>query len=259
MRPLLEATGLHHAFGTHAVLRGVDITAGEGEVVGLVGPNGSGKTTALRILHRALVPQSGRVLLDGQDLASCTSRERARQIAVMAQEAPGDVPLTVADVVLLGRIPHRGSFGGRTEEDLAVAADALRRTGAEQLARQEFGSLSGGERQRVLMARVLAQQARLLLLDEPTNHLDIGSQHQVLTLVREQGAATVVVLHDLNLAARYCDRVIVLAGGRVQADGPPQDVLRPELVGSLYDVGVDRRIAEDLVPQFLFRPPKETS
>src|SRR5699024_1707439 len=175
--PLLEARGLRHAFGARQVLHGLDVTVGEGEILGLVGPNGSGKTTALRILHRALVPDAGEVRLEGRDLAELSGRERTRRIAVMAQELSGEVPLTAADVVLLGRVPHSGAFGATSEEDQRIAAEALDSAGALPLARREFGLLSGGEKQRVLIARALAQQPRLLLMDEPTNHLDIGSQH----------------------------------------------------------------------------------
>ncbi|MGO1198384.1 MAG: ABC transporter ATP-binding protein [Dermabacteraceae bacterium] len=251
--PVLEARGLRHGFGTREVLAGLDLTVGAGEVVGLVGPNGSGKTTALRILHRALVPNAGQVLLEGRDLGEYSGRERARRIAVMAQELTGEVPLSVADVVLLGRIPHAGAFGGTAEEDLDIAADALTSAGALHLAGREFGLLSGGEKQRVLIARALAQQPRLLLMDEPTNHLDIGSQHQVLRIVREKGVATVVVLHDLNLAARYCDRVMVLDHGRVLADGPPSSALTAELVSTTYDVAAEHARAEDGIVQLLFR------
>ncbi|NMA78009.1 MAG: ABC transporter ATP-binding protein [Actinomycetales bacterium] len=251
--PVLEARGLRHAFGTAEVLRGVDLSVTDGEVVGLVGPNGSGKTTALRILHRALVPSAGQVLLAGRDLGEHSGRERAQQIAVMAQELAGEVPLSVADVVLLGRIPHAGAFGSSSEEDLQIAAEALADAGALHLARREFGLLSGGEKQRVLIARALAQQPRLLLMDEPTNHLDIGSQHHVLQIVRGRGLATVVVLHDLNLAARYCDRVIVLDRGRVQAEGPPSSALAAELVTATYDVAAERATADDGTAQLLFR------
>ena len=251
--PVLAAHGLHHSFGTTRVLRGVDVTVAAGEVVGLVGPNGSGKTTALRILHRALTPDAGQVRLEGRDLRGFTSRQRARRIAVMAQELTGEVPLSVADVVLLGRVPHAGPFGSTTDADLSIATDALDSAGARHLARREFGRLSGGERQRVLIARALAQQPRVLLMDEPTNHLDIGSQHHVLQIVRERGLATVVVLHDLNLAARYCDRVLLLDGGIVQADGPPREALAPELVSATYGVATERATAEDGTTQFLFR------
>lgn len=250
---ILEARGLHHGFGGTPVLRGVDISVAPGEVVGLVGPNGSGKTTALRILHSALAPSAGQVLLDGHNLSGYSGRERARRIAVIAQETTGEVPLTVADVVLLGRIPHSNTFGSTTDADLQIAIGALENAGALHLAHREFGLLSGGERQRVLIARALAQQPRALLMDEPTNHLDIGSQHHVLQIVRERSVATLVVLHDLNLAARYCDRVLVLADGQVQADGPPREALAASLIGSTYNVMAERATADDGTAQFLFR------
>lgn len=251
--PVLEARGLTHAFGTKPVLRGVDLRVADGEIVGLVGPNGSGKTTALRILHRELVPDAGQVLLEGRDLGGYAGRERAQRIAVMAQEISGEVPLTVADVVLLGRIPHSGTFGSTSDADLQIAARALEDSGALHLARREFGLLSGGEKQRVLIARALAQQPRLLLMDEPTNHLDIGSQHHVLRIVRAKNLATIVVLHDLNLAARYCDRVVVLADGHVQSEGPPRVALAAHLVSATYGVAAERATADDGITQFLFR------
>ncbi|MGY5765840.1 ABC transporter ATP-binding protein [Brachybacterium sp. DNPG3] len=268
--PVLDARGLVHAYGAGAsavpVLRGVDLQVGEGEVVGLVGPNGGGKTTVLRAVSRAIVPDGGSVRLDGRDVAAMSGRERARRIAVMAQETDDGMPLSVADAVLLGRIPHRRGFGGTTREDLRIATAALEQVGALHLARQDLAELSGGERQRVLAARALAQRPRLLLLDEPTNHLDVGAQHLLLRLVREQGLrpgqdraqgqglATLVVLHDLNLAARYCDRVLVLDGGRVRADGPPGRVLTEELVGEVYGVRAERRASDDGTAQLLFRP-----
>ncbi|WP_246956746.1 ABC transporter ATP-binding protein [Brachybacterium sp. Marseille-Q7125] len=251
--PVLVARGLRHSFGGVPVLDDVDLEVHHGEVLGLVGPNGSGKTTALRILHHALVPQAGRVLLDGREVAALSGRDRARSIAVVAQEPTGEVPLGVADVVLLGRIPHAGAFGGTSAEDLDLAAQALETAGALHLARRDFGLLSGGEKQRVLIARALAQQPRVLLMDEPTNHLDIGSQHHVLRIVRERELATIVVLHDLNLAARYCDRVLVLDHGRVRAEGPPAEALEVGLVGRTYAVTAERAVAADGTTQFLFR------
>jgi iron complex transport system ATP-binding protein len=250
---ILEGRGLHLAFGGAPVLRGVDLAVAPGEVVGLVGPNGSGKTTALRLLHRALVPDSGQVLLGGRDLATYSGRERARRIAVMAQEVTGEVPLTVADVVLLGRIPHSRTFGSTSDTDLQIASEALDDAGALHLARRDFSLLSGGEKQRVLIARALAQQPQVLLMDEPTNHLDIGSQHHVLRIVRDRELTTLVVLHDLNLAARYCDRAILLADGLVRADGPVRTALAAPLVGSTYGVMAERAVADDGTPQLLFR------
>lgn len=250
---VLEARGVSHRFGSLEVLRGIDLVARRGEVVGLVGPNGSGKTTALRILHRDLVPDHGQVHFEGRDLGSLSGRERARRLAVMTQESTGELPMTAADAVMLGRLPHRGLFGAAAAADELLAAEALELVGAAHLARQDLATLSGGERQRVLLARALAQHPQLLLLDEPTNHLDIGAQHHTLQLVRSQRLTTLVVLHDLNLAARYCDRVVVLEDGRVRADGPPQEVLDEDLVGELYAVTADRRTAADGTGQLLFR------
>ncbi len=250
---ILEARGLHHAFAGRPVLRGLDVAVADGEVVGLVGPNGSGKTTALRILHGALRPDAGAVRLEGRDLAAYSGRERARRIAVLGQDGAGEVPLTVAEVALLGRVPHSGPFGATTGTDRQLATAALAATGVLHLARRGFGLLSGGEQQRVLIARALTQQPRVLLLDEPTNHLDIGAQHQVLSLVRQRGLATVVVLHDLNLAARYCDRVILLEDGCVRAAGAPREALSAELVGTVYGVGAQRTTAADGTAQLLFR------
>src|SRR5699024_2533265 len=179
------------------------VTAGPGEVVGLIGPNGSGKTTLLRMLYRALTPTAGIVVLDDQPIGDMPSRALARAVAVVVQDSAGDLPLSVTDTVLLGRTPHLRSWQRESGSDIEIAAEALQRVGATYLAHRDFSELSGGEKQRVLIARALAQQATHLLLDEPTNHLDIHYQHEVLRLIRELGVTTILVLHDLNLAARY--------------------------------------------------------
>jgi iron complex transport system ATP-binding protein len=249
---LLEARGIRHAFGSTEVLHGVDLRAEPGAVTGLIGPNGSGKTTLLRCLSASLRPDAGTVQLDGDPVARMRGRERARRIAVVVQEAPGDLPLTVADVVLLGRTPHRGLLAADGAHSRDLAPRALERVGALHLASREFSRLSGGERQRVLIARALTQQPQVLLLDEPTNHLDIGYQHEVLDIVRDLGLTTVVVLHDLNLAARYCDHLAVLEAGRVRARGVPREVLDAPLIGDVYRVGAERRDAADGTAQHLF-------
>nr|WP_281496958.1 ABC transporter ATP-binding protein [Ornithinimicrobium sp. F0845] len=228
-----------------------------GQVLGLVGPNGSGKTTLLRTLYHALRPQTGAVLLDGVDLGRRKTRDVAREISVVVQESPGDLPLLVSDMVLLGRTPHRSAFAANRERDHAIAAEALERVGALHLTDHPFEGLSGGERQRVLIARALAQEASHLLLDEPTNHLDVRYQHEVLDLVRDlainAGHTVVVVLHDLNLAATYCDRVVLLEGGRIAASGAADEVLVPETLAPVYEVNV-RRILLDDGFQLVFSP-----
>ncbi|MEI7034989.1 ABC transporter ATP-binding protein [Streptomyces pratensis] len=224
--------------GRHLV-DAVDLSAADGETVGLVGPNGSGKTTLLRCVYGALRPTHGRVLLDGDDLAALPVKARARRIATVPQDGHAGFELTVGQVVAMGRAPHKRFWEADSAADAALVADALDRVGIAALAPRTFASLSGGERQRALVARALVQQPSLVVLDEPTNHLDIRYQLEILALVRELGTTNLLALHDLNLAAYYCDRLYVLQGGRVVADGAPADVLTAELLGDVYGVAAE--------------------
>lgn len=237
---MIEAKGLGYAYGRRTVVRDVDLHAREGRVLGLVGPNGSGKTTVLRMLHGGLTPASGEVLVDGVPLAGMKPRERTRSLAVVVQESAGESSLTAADVVLLGRTARLTGFQRAGADDLRFAEDAMRRVGALDLADRPFAALSGGEKQRVLIARAVAQDTRCVLLDEPTNHLDIRYQHEVLALLRSLGLTVVVVLHDLNLAARYCDDLVLLDHGAVVRSGGAEEVLDPEVVREVYGIGVRR-------------------
>ncbi|MBB4909181.1 ABC transporter ATP-binding protein [Actinophytocola algeriensis] len=250
---MITADVVSFSYGRTLVLDGVEVAVAPGQVVGLIGPNGSGKTTLLRTLYAALTPRAGLVALDEKPIGDLRPRELALRLAVVAQEGSGELPLTVADTVLLGRAPHLTTFQRPGRGDHRIAAAALARVGVRHLADRVFAGLSGGEKQRVLIARALAQQADHLLLDEPTNHLDIRYQHEVLALVRRLGVTTVVVLHDLNLAARYCDELVLLDTGRVAATGTPDVVLRPEVLEPVYGIGV-QRIATDDGVQLLFRP-----
>jgi iron complex transport system ATP-binding protein len=228
-----------------------------GRVLGLIGPNGSGKTTLLRLLYGALASPTGSVTVDGDRLAALPPRAAARRLAVVVQESGGESSMTVAEMVLLGRGPHLSAFQRTRSEDHTVAAQALDRVGATHLAARSFGGLSGGERQRVLIARALAQQSTHLLLDEPTNHLDIRYQHEVLGLVADLAhdlhTTTVVVLHDLNLAARYCDDLVLLGAGGVAAAGPVDEVLVPDVLEPVYDIGIERLEADGRL-HLLFHP-----
>ncbi|MEU8777539.1 ABC transporter ATP-binding protein [Streptomyces sp. NPDC048606] len=232
----LAVEALRYEVDGHTLLHGVDLAARPGETVGVVGPNGSGKTTLLRCVHGALRPTAGRVLLDGLDAGELGVKERARVVAVVPQDADGTFGLTVHEVVAMGRSPHKRFWEQDGPGDRRLVAEALETVGMAAFAARAFGELSGGERQRVLVARALVQEPGLLALDEPTNHLDIRYQLEVLALVRGLAATGLLVLHDLNLAAFFCDRLYVLSGGTVVAAGPPAEVLTPELLKEVYGV-----------------------
>ncbi|MFF0162456.1 ABC transporter ATP-binding protein [Streptomyces sp. NPDC005263] len=218
------------------ILDGVSLTAAPGSVTGLLGPNGSGKSTLLRLLSGVVTPTSGVVTLDGQPLREYSRRAVARRLAVVEQQADTQTELTVLEVVRLGRVPHRRAWTPTTPADEQAVRAALDRTGLTERAGRLWHTLSGGERQRVQIARALAQEPRELLLDEPTNHLDIQHQLDLLTLVTQLPVTTVIALHDLNLAAMYCDHLVVLNEGRVAAAGGPAEVLTEDLIAQVYGV-----------------------
>jgi len=250
--------------GGRTILDEVSARIPTGSVTGLLGPNGAGKSTLLRLIAGLHAPTSGRITLDDAPLATLGRRETARRVALLEQSASPTIDLLVREVVLLGRIPHRtGLFGGFDGAgDLRIAAESLAQVGGTDLAERSWGSLSGGEQQRVQIARALAQRPSLLLLDEPTNHLDIGGQLGLLAQVRELGLTAILALHDLNLAAAYCDRILLLAGGRLAAAGPPAEVLVPNVIANVY--GVDSYVVPHPRgghPSLLFAPlsPRESA
>ncbi|MEV0387180.1 ABC transporter ATP-binding protein [Nonomuraea sp. NPDC050643] len=232
----LDLHGVSVTLDGHPIVREAGLLAGDGEFVGLVGPNGCGKSTLLRTIYRALRPSAGLITVDGDDVHRLPARQAARRTAVLAQDTPPDLDFTVAEIVAMGRTPYRPDAS--VDEDLC--ARALERVGLTGAADRIFATLSGGEKQRALLARALAQQTRLLLLDEPTSHLDIRHQLQLLHLVRDlgtkQGITTVAVLHDLNQAATFCDRLYLMNAGRIVAGGPPDQVLTPDLISQVYGV-----------------------
>jgi iron complex transport system ATP-binding protein len=238
----LRAEGVARAYGARAVLASVDLVVRPGELVGLIGPNGAGKTTLVRLLSGVTPPDAGRVLLDGRPIGAWAPRERARSIAVVPQDPHVEFPFTVLEIVLMGRAPYLEGLGFATARDLAIARGALARLDLHGLEDRRLDALSGGERQRVFLARALVQEPRVLLLDEPTTHLDLRHQAAILEVVRDgvrrRGLAALAVLHDLNLAAVACDRLVLLAGGRVVAEGTAADVLRRDTIERAYGASV---------------------
>ena len=238
MTPALELRGVRAAYPgrppDRPVLDHIDLRLEAGEVLALIGPNGAGKSSLLRVAAGVLPPAAGRVLLNGRDLAALATRERARHIAVVPQEGPIPSGLFVREMVSLGRTPYARLLLGPTARDRQAVEWALAAAGAQDLADRFVDELSGGERQRVILALALAQQPRLLLLDEPTANLDLHHQVAMLELVRglsrERGLAVLAAVHDLQLAALYCDRLALLSAGQIISQGAPEAVLTAPLL-----------------------------
>jgi iron complex transport system ATP-binding protein len=248
---VIELSGLSVHLGGRAVVDGVDLDVGEGEWLAVIGPNGAGKTTLLRAIA-GLVPFSGSIVLDGRPAGELGRGAISRLLAVVPQEPSTPPWMTVGEYVLMGRTPYLGPFAKEGTRDLEAAGRALGRLDLREYERRRLGTLSGGEKQRVVVARALAQEARIVLLDEPTAALDIGHQQQALELLdllrAESGLTLVAAMHDLTLAAQYADRMVLLDAGRIVAEGAPADVLTEALIRTHYDaaiqvVDVDGRIA----------------
>jgi len=242
MPTLFKLDNICVAYDSTDVLRGISFEVNGGEFLGIIGPNGSGKSTLLRTMVGVLDPVGGSASLEGSAISSFPGRELARKLAVVPQESAVAFDYTVLEVVLMGRSPHLGRFEMEKQRDLDVAIDALKRTNLLELAERRIGTLSGGERQRAMIARALAQQADVLLLDEPTAHLDISYQVEILDLVKREntveGKTVIVVLHDLNLAAEFCDRLLMLRDGELFADDTPDKVITVENVRDVYGTAV---------------------
>ncbi len=234
----LEATALTLGYRDRTVVDGLDLTVPPGRITAVVGANACGKSTLLRSMSRLLAPRGGQVLLDGREVHRTPAKELARTLGLLPQSPLAPEGITVADLVGRGRHPHQRVLSRWSREDDRAVAAALEATGTVELAERPVDELSGGQRQRVWIAMVLAQETDLLLLDEPTTFLDVSHQVEVLDLLtdlnRDRGTTIVMVLHDLNLAARYADHLVAMAGGRVLAAGDPSDVLTPETVQAVF-------------------------
>jgi iron complex transport system ATP-binding protein len=245
----LVAEDLRAGYGERAILKGLSFGVPEGRVTAIVGANACGKSTLLRCLSRLLAPRGGQVLLDGRSIQHTPARALARRIGLLPQAPLAPEGITAAELVARGRHPHHGLLSRWTQADDLAVAEALAATGTADLADRPVDALSGGQRQRVWIAMALAQQTHILLLDEPTTFLDIGHQIEVLDLLvdlnRDRGVTIVMVLHDLNLAARYADVLVAMADGRIHAVGTPEAVLTETTAREVF--GLDCRIIADPV------------
>lgn len=259
MSDVLAAAGVTFRYGRREVLGGVDLRVGEGEMAVLLGPNGAGKSTLLRIFSGLLRPTGGAVAVRGVDPYSCDRRTMARILSAVGQDPPLDFPMSVEEYVMLGRFPHQGFFDAGKAEDVEEVDKALAMTGLADLRERGLHEVSTGERQRATVARAVAQGARVMLLDEPTAYLDIYHRvafFEIITRLAETcGVAALVASHDLSLCAEYGEKIYLLAGGRVIADGAPEEVLTPGNILSAYGVAVrcDRNPATGSVRVTLVR------
>ena len=233
---MLHTQNLHYQINGKQILKGVSLKVAPGEFVGIIGPNGSGKSTLLKNVCKLLRPTSGFITLNGQDIQTISNRQMAQQMAVVSQENEAVFDFSVEEVLQMGRYPRKGPLEPANQQDDNAITDALRLLEMSDFRQRSFLSLSGGEKQRILIGRALVQQTDLIVLDEPTNHLDIGSQLKILGMLRRSGKTILAALHDLSMAARYCDRIYVLLEGTVLKEGTPHQVITDQLIHQLYHV-----------------------
>ena len=225
--------------GNNQILKGVSIDSKSREFIGIIGPNGSGKSTLLKCIYRTLKPNNGCIMLGRQDISKMSVKESAKKLAVVAQHNYYNFDFSVGEVVLMGRSPHKKSLEPDNSEDYDIVNESLEKVGMLGFKNRSFSTLSGGEQQRVILARALAQQTPCLILDEPTNHLDIKYQLSLLNIVKSLNLTVISAIHDLNIAAMYCDRLFVMKNGQIVGSGIPQEVLTKEFIKEIYDIDVE--------------------
>jgi iron complex transport system ATP-binding protein len=237
---MLTVEGISFSYREKPVLQDVNLEVKKGEIIGILGPNGCGKTTLLKLLNRNLRPKEGRVLMEGVNLGEMSKRRIARQIAVVPQSNEIRFAFSVRDIVSMGRMPFLDRFQGESGDDMRIVDEAMEKTNIKEFADRLINTMSGGERQRVIIARALAQRPEVILLDEPTLHLDINHQFEVLDLVKrlsqEEGLTVVIVSHDLPMVVKYCDRMVLIHDHKVHALGTPQEVLTPDNMRTVFNI-----------------------
>ncbi|WP_127058544.1 ABC transporter ATP-binding protein [Veillonella ratti] len=232
----ISTQNIQLSVGKKNILRGIDIELYSNEILGIIGPNGSGKSTFLKCVYRTLKPDAGKITLDGKSIDELSYRDTALKMAVVAQHNIYNFDFKVIDIVLMGRAPYKKLLSRDTKDDFELARAALAKVGLLEKAEQSFNTLSGGEQQRTILARALAQDTECLILDEPTNHLDIRYQLEIMELIQKLQRTTLIAVHDLNIAAKFCHRLIALRDGQVVGQGTPKELLTVDFIKELYGV-----------------------
>ena len=254
----LEVKDITYSIDGKTIVDSVSLEIEEGCFMGLVGPNGCGKSTLLKSIYRTYKPDSGVVYIDGKSTDDMTNRELARELSVMQQENNIEFDMTVFDMAMLGRFAHQKMFGNDMLRERELVRQALKEVGMAGYEERSFLSLSGGEKQRTLVARALVQKAPMIILDEPTNHLDIGYQYQIMSILKKQNLTVFSSVHDLNIAACYCDKVILMKKGKIVDVGTPEEMFVPDKIKYLF--GVDTQITTNSAtgkPNIMFLPTTE--
>ncbi len=259
MIPILEIKDLNLGYGNRSVVSQMELLLRKGDFLAIVGPNGSGKTTLLRAISKVLKPKTGVICVDGSEIAMLSHKSLARKVAVVPQESSMAFSFTALQVVLMGRTPHLSRWQMENALDYGVAKSAMQMANCWHLKDRPINELSGGEKQRVIIAQALAQEPKLILLDEPTLHLDIGQQLEIMELLKklsaDTGMSVLAVLHDLNIAAYYADRLMLIKNGRIEVMGPPQGVVTEENIRRVFGVSADVKKHELTgKPYVIFQP-----
>lgn len=235
----LQVENLTFDIGKTRILKGVSFDVEENSFVGVLGPNGSGKSTMLKSIYGVNKPSGGQILFEGQNLLQMDGKERAKKIAVLAQESGGQFDFTVQQVVEMGRYPHKNALENYSKYDLELVDEVLKKMKLEDYKERNFNTLSGGEKQRVLISRLLVQESKFIILDEPTNHLDIGHQIEIMNVIKSMGVTVLSAIHDMNMAAIYCDKLVIMKKGEVITQGRVEEVLTAEMLKELFNVNAE--------------------
>lgn len=250
---VLDISSLSFNFGSKNILADIDLSIKDNGIVGIIGPNGSGKSTLLKCIYRVLKPKTGTIFIDGKNINDYQFKETAKKMAVVAQHNDTHFDFNVLEMVLIGRSPHKKFMERDSAEDIELAYKALEQVNMKDFADRSFSSLSGGEKQRIILARALVQNTDCLILDEPTNHLDIKHQLHFMSLAKDLKITVISAIHDLNIAAMYCDKIYALKEGQIIAAGSVNEVITEEVIKTLYDVEAKIIYDEEKKPHVIFK------